>query len=1001
MSSKYYFNDMNDITSDKIRTYVKKLEQKGYSETEIVRKIQALASYMEWAYDNDKIIYKEYQHIKDEIARIRAEYRVPSTDDSRTGAPRRHSEFNSESREIPNQGSSDLIGVRDDNIIPKVSDFESAQYSGTKHTDGIAGEFYFKFRLETYKIKSWLTGVLRRIPLIGNTLTNKQISKQLETNDGIQPISTHYNSFQPQTYIAFGFVLIVIAILGAGIYDRFFKETNLSLAYHPTPVTASRILSFQGRLTDSLGNPITTATDMRFRLYTASSGGTTLYDTGTCSITPDQDGVHNVLIGSDCGAEVGAGVFTENATVWLGVTVASDAEMTPRQQIANVAYAINSQTLQGFPLGTTASTVPFISQGGELLIAASTPSIYSTYASETFRVSGASAITIQSAGSGNILLTATESGEIRFATGGSQKAVIENGGQVGIGTAIANALLDIGGGTVTYIDGTSDVISADDLEVDGTIFGSTIDVNFTTGSVLFANSSGEIAQDNTNFFWDDTGNKLGIGTASPDGKLQVTGAVVGKALAIFNETGDQDILVASAGGVTQATLSRTGDLTLVGDIAVNGDTITADGALTIDSSSYVRIGDTNTPGSASGDDDLFVESDLEVDGVIYAHGNSIQSSTAEALSLSADDVSVVGCLNVGSATECTTQGNVQLSGILDVNGGDGSDFAGAVTFNDDVTLTLAGTENLALTSDLAGTVDVINITGTPSGSANTAYGIYLDQADSANANGYDASLVIDNSDVTGATIADGILFQSAGSGFTDFIDTPSSVFKVDGSGNITGVGGTFTGTIAANGDTITSDSNLTISATGYTRIADSATPGSATGDDDLFVESDLEVDGVLYLDGTLDTSFTAGSVVFAGTSGVLAKDNTNFFWDDTANKLGIGTASPDGKLQVTGAVVGKALVIFNETGDQNILVASAGGVTQATLSRTGDLTLVGDIAVNGDTITADGALTIDSSSYVRIGDTNTPGSATGDDDLFVESDLEVDGVIYLDGTLDP
>lgn len=40
------------------------------------------------------------------------------------------------------------------------------------------------------------------------------------------------------------------------------------------------------------------------------------------------------------------------------------------------------------------------------------------------------------------------------------------------------------------------------------------------------------------------------------------------------------------------------------------------------------------------------------------------------------------------------------------------------------------------------------------------------------------------------------------------------------------------------------------------------------------------------------TSATAGSVLFAGTSGVLQQDNTNFFWDDTNNILGVGTNAP-------------------------------------------------------------------------------------------------------------
>lgn len=46
------------------------------------------------------------------------------------------------------------------------------------------------------------------------------------------------------------------------------------------------------------------------------------------------------------------------------------------------------------------------------------------------------------------------------------------------------------------------------------------------------------------------------------------------------------------------------------------------------------------------------------------------------------------------------------------------------------------------------------------------------------------------------------------------------------------------------------------------------------------------------LSGTITTSFTAGSVLFAGASGILSQDNANFFWDDTNNRFGIGTAAP-------------------------------------------------------------------------------------------------------------
>src|SRR3990167_8844449 len=49
----------------------------------------------------------------------------------------------------------------------------------------------------------------------------------------------------------------------------------------------------------------------------------------------------------------------------------------------------------------------------------------------------------------------------------------------------------------------------------------------TEGSVLFAGASGTYSQDNANFFWDDTNNRLGIGNATPATTLDVTGAITG------------------------------------------------------------------------------------------------------------------------------------------------------------------------------------------------------------------------------------------------------------------------------------------------------------------------------------------------------------------------------------------------------------------------------------------------------------------------------------------
>jgi hypothetical protein len=46
---------------------------------------------------------------------------------------------------------------------------------------------------------------------------------------------------------------------------------------------------------------------------------------------------------------------------------------------------------------------------------------------------------------------------------------------------------------------------------------------------------------------------------------------------------------------------------------------------------------------------------------------------------------------------------------------------------------------------------------------------------------------------------------------------------------------------------------------------------------------------------------TSGSMLFGGTGGILQQDNANLFWDDTNNRIGIGTTTPGQKLSITGS----------------------------------------------------------------------------------------------------
>ena len=57
------------------------------------------------------------------------------------------------------------------------------------------------------------------------------------------------------------------------------------------------------------------------------------------------------------------------------------------------------------------------------------------------------------------------------------------------------------------------------------------------------------------------------------------------------------------------------------------------------------------------------------------------------------------------------------------------------------------------------------------------------------------------------------------------------------------------------------------------------------------------------INSTIITGGTTGSVLFVGAASVLAQDNTNLFWDDTNNRLGIGTSSPLFQLHTTGTAM--------------------------------------------------------------------------------------------------
>ena len=126
--------------------------------------------------------------------------------------------------------------------------------------------------------------------------------------------------------------------------------------------------------------------------------------------------------------------------------------------------------------------------------------------------------------------------------------------------------------------------------------------------------------------------------------------------------------------------------------------------------------------------------------------------------------------------------------------------------------------------------------------------------------------------------------------------TSNGVNYFNGTSITSGTGLTFDGTNLGVGST-TPGSLLSIGTTGW-NFVDGAT-GTTTAQGHLSVNN-LEVRGAASLNANIVASaLTEGSVTFIGSGGAVSEDNSNFFWDDSNNRLGIGTASPSYPLQVT------------------------------------------------------------------------------------------------------
>lgn len=775
-----------------------------------------------------------------------------------------------------------------------------------------------------------------------------------------------------------------------------------------------QLISFQGKVVNADGTNVTNGSyNFDFILWDDLTAGTNRWQELTKSVT-----VTNGVFQTYLGSATALPNFNTYPSLYLAVRFNADAAgyMSPRVQMASVPYALNSDTLAGISASTFVQLGA--SQSGNINIGSGTitsGAINSQTLSSSAVTFDSTAFSIDSTTSSNLTVTGSGQGlTISAVGGGAQELILSSAG-----TAASAINIDATAGGLTL-----DVLTSLSIDVTGATGASNISVVAdadaedltieTTGSAgdLILNSADQITLNGASA----TSLILSDYITDANAVLYTTTAGV-LTRVVETETGSQCLLSgAGASGIPVWGACSGGGTTLQGAYDA-GETIAIDsgnGALIIDAASAnfeIKSGEGADTGDIrfhDGTDNwLFVDESADTIAIGAAAGSGIT-------------LGGTGITTTNSGAFTVTQG-------FTANG--------LATFNTVADFTLAGTENVNVTSDLAGTVNVLNILGTPASGANTAYGLYIDQADSANTNAFDASLVIDNSD-TNLAIADGILLVNAGGGFTRGITFAGATTDVTttGSEDLTIAPGT-TGTLTLTSlNTGTAAIQINSSGTGGDldiNVNDAITLDSASFSIDGTAASNLTVTGsgqsltlsaagggaqelILNSAGTgasalnVDTTGTGGGMTFNTTDGAIvltAAGATNgdvtisptddFNLNGTAGSLvNIGTSSVTQVITI-GNATNTGLVL----NDANWSVTDAGTATfadivcnSASCISTGEIT---DATITGDDI----ATSIAGAGLVlTAGSPDTLDIASGNAGIVVNAnDITLDATVAGDG----
>jgi hypothetical protein len=123
-------------------------------------------------------------------------------------------------------------------------------------------------------------------------------------------------------------------------FSAWFVAASLALGA-TTEAAVPASVTHQGRLFDKMDAPVTGSLDVVFTLYTAATGGTSVW-TETHTVMFDS-GYFSVELGKTAALAP----VLDGGPLYLGIQVGSDAEMQPRALVASVPYALVAGDVRG------------------------------------------------------------------------------------------------------------------------------------------------------------------------------------------------------------------------------------------------------------------------------------------------------------------------------------------------------------------------------------------------------------------------------------------------------------------------------------------------------------------------------------------------------------------------------------------------------------------------------------------------------------------------------